>query len=30
VALIHDILPETCTFSTVRARMEEWQRLVKI
>ena len=29
VALIHDILPETCTFSTVRARMEEWQRLVK-
>ena len=29
VALIHDILPETCTFSTVRARMEEWQRLLK-
>jgi thiamine monophosphate synthase len=30
VALIHDILPETCTFSSVRARMEEWQRLAKI
>jgi thiamine-phosphate pyrophosphorylase len=29
VAAIHDILPETCTFSTVRARMEEWQKLVK-
>lgn len=28
LAVIHDILPETCTFSTVRARMEEWQRLV--
>lgn len=28
VAVIHDILPETCTFATVRARMEEWQRLV--
>jgi thiamine-phosphate pyrophosphorylase len=28
VAVIHDILPETCTFATLRARMEEWQRLV--
>jgi thiamine-phosphate pyrophosphorylase len=28
VAVIHDILPETCTFSTVRARMEEWRQLV--
>ncbi|MGO9095969.1 MAG: thiamine phosphate synthase [Bryobacteraceae bacterium] len=28
VAVIHDILPETCTFSTLRARMEEWLTLV--
>lgn len=28
VAVIRDILPETCTFSNLRARMEEWQRLV--
>jgi thiamine-phosphate pyrophosphorylase len=28
VAVIHDILPETCTFSTLRARMEEWLILV--
>ncbi len=30
VAVIHDILPETCTRESVRARMEEWQQLVKI
>jgi thiamine-phosphate pyrophosphorylase len=28
IAVIHDILPETCTFSTLRARMEEWLTLV--
>lgn len=28
VAVIHDILPETCSFSTLRARMEEWLTLV--
>jgi thiamine-phosphate pyrophosphorylase len=27
LAVIHDILPETCTYLSVRARMEEWQRL---
>jgi thiamine-phosphate pyrophosphorylase len=29
LAVIRDILPETCTFLSVRARMEEWQKLVK-
>ena len=28
VAVIHDILPETCTFSSLRARMEEWLTLL--
>ncbi len=28
VAVINDLLPETCTFQSLRARMEEWQRLV--
>ncbi len=28
VAVISDLLPESCTLETVRARMEEWQRLV--
>lgn len=28
VAVIHDILPETCNFSTLRARMEEWLTLL--
>jgi len=27
VAVIHDILPETCTPANLRARMEEWQRI---
>jgi thiamine-phosphate pyrophosphorylase len=26
LAVIHDILPEICTFQSVRARMEEWRR----
>jgi len=30
VAVIHDILPETCTFASLRARMEEWLQLVKM
>ena len=29
LAVIRDILPETCTFLNLRARMEEWQKLVK-
>ncbi len=29
LAVIHDILPETCTFLNLRARMEEWHRLVR-
>jgi thiamine-phosphate pyrophosphorylase len=29
LALINDLLPETCTFETLRARMEEWQKLVR-
>jgi thiamine-phosphate pyrophosphorylase len=29
VAVIGDLLPESCTFETLRARMEEWQQLVK-
>lgn len=29
VAVINDLLPETCTFETLRARMEEWQQLVR-
>lgn len=28
VAVISDLLPETCTYESVRARMEEWQRLL--
>lgn len=27
VAVIHDILPEICTFANLRARMEEWRQL---
>jgi thiamine-phosphate pyrophosphorylase len=27
VAVIHDILPETCTPANLRARMEEWRQL---
>lgn len=30
VAVIHDILPENCTFASLRARMEEWLQLVKM
>jgi thiamine-phosphate pyrophosphorylase len=29
LAVIHDILPETCTFQTLRARMEEWHQVVR-
>lgn len=29
LAVIHDILPETCTFQSLRARMEEWHQVVK-
>lgn len=29
LAVINDLLPETCTFESLRARMEEWQRLVR-
>lgn len=29
LAVISDLLPETCTFQSLRARMEEWQRLVR-
>lgn len=29
VAVISDLYPEPCTFETLFARMEEWQRLVK-
>jgi len=29
LAVINDLLPETCTFETLRARMEEWQKLVR-
>lgn len=29
VAVISDLLPDTCTCETLRARMEEWQQLVK-
>jgi len=29
VAVIQDLLAETCTFETLRARMEEWQQLVR-
>ena len=28
VAVIHDILPDNCTFQALRERTEEWQRLV--
>jgi thiamine-phosphate pyrophosphorylase len=28
LAVINDLLPETCSFETLRARMEEWQQLV--
>lgn len=30
VAVIHDLLPATCTFETLRARMEEWQQLARM
>jgi thiamine-phosphate pyrophosphorylase len=29
LAVIHDILPEICTFESVRARMEEWRRVTQ-
>jgi thiamine-phosphate pyrophosphorylase len=29
VAVIHDILPNDCTYEGLRQRIEEWQRLVK-
>jgi len=29
LAVINDLLPETCSFETLRARMEEWQQLVR-
>ena len=29
MAVISDLLPDTCTFEALRARMEEWQRLVR-
>lgn len=29
VAVIGDLTPEPCTFETLRARMEEWQQLVR-
>jgi thiamine-phosphate pyrophosphorylase len=28
-AVIGDLLPEDCTFESIRARMEQWQRLLK-
>ncbi len=29
LAVIGDLLPETCTYETLRARMEQWQQLVR-
>ena len=29
LAVIGDLLPQECTYGSVRARMEEWQRLVR-
>jgi thiamine-phosphate pyrophosphorylase len=29
VAVIHDILPDNCTYESLRQRMEEWQQLVR-
>jgi thiamine-phosphate pyrophosphorylase len=29
LAVINDLLPDTCSFETLRARMEEWQQLAR-
>jgi thiamine monophosphate synthase len=29
VAVISDLLPEECSYESIRMRMEEWQRIVR-